>query len=295
MIGELAKIIKRTNIYTDEPLKKHSTFKIGGKCDYLLYPESFLELSNLISFIKKKNIPYHVVGNGSNILFSDDGFSGIIIKTRRLDKLTVSGNIITADSGVLLSKLCDAAIENSLDGIVSLSGIPGTVGGAVYMNAGAYGTEIKDVLIYSYYLDENSEIKKLSAEEHNFKYRHSFFTGTSNIILKSEFRLNDGDALEMKENTAKLLKKRAEKQPLNFPSGGSTFKRPNGKYAGELIQECGLKGYTIGGAQVSEKHSGFVINLGNATEKDIKALIEHIKNEVYKKYNIELEKEILYL
>jgi len=169
------------------------------------------------------------------------------------------------------------------------------VGGAVYMNAGAYGTEIKDVLVSTRYLDENFEIKTLDSENHEFSYRRSFFSNTKNIILKSEFLLIKGSLPEMKERTAELLKKRAEKQPLNFPSGGSTFKRPEGHFAGQLIEECGLKGYTIGGAKVSEKHSGFVINAGNATEKDVKKLIAHIKNEVFKKFNIELEKEILYL
>ena len=295
MINELAKILKRGNILLNEPLKLHSTFKIGGCCDYLLYPENFSEMSGLLVLIKDRGIPYCVIGNGSNILFSDDGFSGVIIKTTRLNEITVSGGRIISDSGVMLSKLCDTALKNSLDGLVSLSGIPGTVGGAVYMNAGAYGVEIKDLLVSSYYLDENFEIKKLEAKEHDFSYRHSFFSNTGNVVLRSEFLLSDGNSAEMKERTLKLIKKRAEMQPLNFPSGGSTFKRPEGGYAGKLIEECGLKGYKIGGAQVSEKHSGFVINSGEATEKDVKKLIEHIKNEVYKKFNIELEKEILYM
>jgi UDP-N-acetylmuramate dehydrogenase len=233
-----------------------------------------------------------MIGNGSNILFSDDGFSGIIIKTTKLNHLEIKNNIITADCGARLSKMCDLALQNSLGGITPLCGIPGTVGGAVYMNAGAYGSEIKDTLISSTYLDENLNLIAINNEEHNFSYRKSFFSHTNLIILSSQFKLEKSDYNILKEETTCFLKQRAEKQPLNFPNAGSTFKRPNEYYAGKLIEDCGLKGFCIGDAQVSEKHSGFLVNKGNATAKDVLELIEYIKKKVFNEYNIMLETEI---
>jgi UDP-N-acetylmuramate dehydrogenase len=293
MLEKLTEITK--NIYQNELLSNHSTFKIGGKCDFLACPETVGELTGLIRFLKENGEKYFVMGNGSNILFPDGGFAGVIVKTARLNELTFSGGTVVAGAGLTLSRLCDFTLKNSLGGLQDLSGIPGTVGGAVYMNAGAYSGEIKDTLVCSYYLDENFDIVKLSAENHKFSYRHSFFSGKKHIILKSEFGLSEGDGAALKERASELLKRRSQKQPLNYPSCGSAFKRPPNDYASRLIQESGLKGYTVGGAQVSEKHSGFVINIGGATANDARKLIEHIKNTVYNKFGVMLEEEIIIL
>ncbi len=235
---------------------------------------------------------YFVFGNGSNILFTDDFHDGAYINLSKLSALSNGENVITAQAGVRLSSLCSYAASLALAGLETLSGIPGTVGGAVYMNAGAYGGEIKDTLIKSVYLSESGEIKELSAREHDFGYRKSVFMGNGGMVLSSSFLLKDGNKDEIKAVTAELLKKRNDKQPLNYPSAGSTFKRPEGYFAGKLIEDCGLKGFSVGDAQVSEKHCGFVINRGNASASDIIKLIEHIRKTVFEKFKVELNTEV---
>jgi UDP-N-acetylmuramate dehydrogenase len=288
----LKNITNENNIFINEPLRNHSTFRIGGNCDYLVAPKSIIEIKKIIAFANENNIKIRIIGNGSNILFSDDGFRGIILKTTRLNALEIDNDIITAMSGARLSKMCDLALKSSLGGITALAGIPGTVGGAVYMNAGAYGWEIKDTLESSTYLDENLNLLTIDNNEHSFSYRKSFFSHKNLIILSSRFKLLKSNYNKLKEETAHFLNMRAEKQPLNFPNAGSTFKRPEGYFAGKLIEDCGLKGFSIGDAMVSEKHSGFVINKGNATAKDVLELIEYIKKKVLSEYNILLETEI---
>lgn len=237
-------------------------------------------------------MPFFVLGNGSNLLFTDDFHNGIYISTLKLCNISSDGDIITADCGARLSSVCNYAASLSLSGMEELSGIPGTVGGAVYMNAGAYGGEIKDTLIKTVYLTKSGEVKEIDNENHLFGYRQSIFQKSGNIILSSSFKLTKGNKNEIKEKMTELLKRRNEKQPLNYPSAGSTFKRPEGYFAGKLIEDCGLKGYTLGGACVSDKHCGFVINKDNASSDDILKLIAHIKETVHKNFGVKLEEEV---
>ena len=258
----------------------------------MLTPENREELTEIIKLCRKENFPFFILGNGSNLLFTDDFHKGAFISTLKLTEISEENGVVTADAGVRLSSLCSFAASLSLSGLEELSGIPGTVGGAVYMNAGAYGGEIKDTLIKTVYLDENFNIREISNEEHGFDYRKSVFQQNSGIILSASFKLKQGNKAEIKEKTAELLKRRNEKQPLEYPSAGSTFKRPQGYFAGKLIEDSGLKGYTVGGAQVSEKHCGFIINKNNATSSDILSLIKYVQKTVYEKFEIELETEV---
>ena len=293
--NELIKIVNPKNVLKNESLSKHCTFKIGGKCEYLVLPDNEKELINILKFAKENNIPLNIIGNGSNVLFSDDFHKGIIIKTTRLDNIEINENEITAYCGAKLSKVCAVALENSLGGMEELNGIPGTVGGAVFMNAGAYGGEIKDVCIETTYIDEDFNIKTLKQEEQDFSYRHSFFSDKNCIIIKSIFRLEKGNQAEIKEKMQEYIKRRNDKQPLNFPNAGSTFKRPEGYFAGKLIEDCNLKGFCVGDACVSEKHCGFVINKGNATAKDVNELIKYIQKTVKENFGVTLETEIKFM
>lgn len=292
MISVFKKILKSENIKENEPLFRHVSFKTGGNCEFFLTPESTEELTRIISVCKKENFPFFILGNGSNLLITDDFHKGAFISTLKLDGLSEENGIVTAGAGVRLSGLCSFAASLSLTGLEDLSGIPGTVGGAVYMNAGAYDGEIKDTLIKAVYLDENLDVKELKGEECNFGYRKSVFQTNGGIILSASFELSKGDKNLIKQKTAELLKRRSEKQPLEYPSAGSTFKRPEGYYAGKLIEDSDLRGFSVGGAQVSEKHCGFVINRNNATSSDILALIDHIQKTVYEKFQVKLETEV---
>jgi len=289
---ELKSFTNEKNILINEKLSKHCTFKTGGTCKCVILPENTDELIEIIKFLKNKNEAFYIIGNGSNILFPDNHLDKIIIKTTRLNNITVLENDIIADSGAKLSAVCSLALENSLTGMECLNGIPGTIGGAVYMNAGAYGGEIKDVCIKTFYLDEDLNLCEKEFDSHNFSYRHSFFSDRKCIILKSILRLKKGDKSEIKAKMAEFIEKRNDKQPLNFPNAGSTFKRPEGYFAGKLIEDCGLKGYSIGDACVSEKHSGFIVNKGNATTSDILLLIEYVQKTVKEKFGVELETEV---
>ena len=291
-LNELKGYTNEKNILINEKLSKHCTFKTGGTCSLVVLPENTDELIKIISFLKKSNKAFEIIGNGSNILFPDGHLDKVIIKTTRLNSITVSGDEITADAGARLTAVCNTAYENSLTGMECLNGIPGTMGGAVYMNAGAYGGEIKDVCIKTFYLDDNLDIKEKHFDEHEFSYRHSFFSDKKYVILKSVLKLQKGDKTEIKKKMAEYIEKRNEKQPLNFPNAGSTFKRPEGYFAGKLIEDCGLKGYAIGDACVSEKHSGFIVNKKNATTNDVLKLINHVQNEVKNKFGVELETEV---
>lgn len=278
----------------DELLSKHTSFKIGGKTE--LFCELNSESAISYAFLKARELditPY-VLGNGTNILFPDDGVNYPVFKICG-KKIDVSDDVITCDAGVSLMQISLEAKKNGLTGFEFAYGIPGTVGGAVVMNAGAYGSEIKDVLIESTYLDASGNIKTLKADEHNFGYRKSFYKeNPENIVLSAKFKLNQGNTDEIAEKMSDILSRRKEKQPLEYPSAGSVFKRPEGYFAGALIEQSGLKGHTIGGAQVSEKHAGFIINRGGAAYDDVKKLVEYIKDRVYKEYGVNLECEIIF-
>lgn len=279
------------DIFYNEPMKNHTTFKIGGPADIFIAVKSRLCLKKVVLLCKQYAVPYTIVGAGSNLLVSDKGIRGVVIKY--VSKATeTDGSIIYADSGITLSALSKFALSNSLTGLEFAGGIPGLLGGAVYMNAGAYGGEMKDVILESEYLDTDGEIKTFTKEEHDFGYRHSIYTGTDKFILGAKLKLNHGDKEEILKTMNELLKRRNDKQPLNFPSAGSVFKRPEGYFAGKLIEDSNLKGYSVGGAKVSEKHAGFIINTGDATASDVRKLVEHIRETVLKNFNVELVCEI---
>lgn len=283
-------------VLADEPMAKHTSFKIGGPCDYMVFPKSVDEVKAVLAFAKEEGVRVTVLGNGSNVLVADDGIDGIVLKTTELKNITCSGNEITAQAGARLSSLCEVAKEHSLGGLAELSGIPGTVGGGVYMNAGAYGGEIKDTLVSSLILNEDGELKTLTAKEHCLSYRHSVFHEQPGwIVLETTFSLTPASRDELHAKTVELLRKRNEKQPLEYPNAGSTFKRPEGYFAGKLIEDAGLRGFSVGDAQVSQKHCGFVINQKNATAKDVCDLIDKVRETVAKQFGVTLEAEIRYV
>ena len=274
------------------PLANKTTMKIGGECDVFVEPNSEECLVELLSVCRENALPYFILGKGSNLLIKK--FGGVVIATgTALGAVIVDGNTITAGAGAALSAVCNTAPENSLSGMECLYGIPGSVGGALYMNAGAYGGEMKDIVKSARCIDGSGNIVELSAEEMKLSYRHSVFSEKDFCILSVTLELERGDKNAIKAKMDELMQKRRDKQPLEFPSCGSTFKRPDGYFAAALIEECGLKGCTVGGAQVSEKHSGFVINRGGATFKDVMELVGHIKAVVREKKGVELECEML--
>lgn len=296
MYKELAeKLSNGTEIYYDEPMKNHTTFKIGGVADVMIIPQNQTDIIKIILFSKEKGIPVLTLGNGSNLLIGDEGIRGIVIKTSNaFNDIKIIGNEIIAGTGVSITKLSHTAGNNSLGGMEWAYGIPGTVGGAIVMNAGAYGGEMKDIVESVKYISENGELCELNNEELKFSYRKSIFeTGErSGIIAECRIKLKEGDKIEILNKMQEYLSKRKEKQPVELPSAGSTFKRPEGHFTGQMIEELGLRGYSIGGAQVSEKHAGFIINKGNATAEDVKELIRVIRERVKEKYNVDLEPEI---
>ena len=276
----------------NEPLSAHCTFRIGGPADLFVMPRDEDQLCQTVQFCKQAEIRYYLLGNGSNILFADEGFSGVVIDVSALDaEIAVEDTVLTAGAGVRLAALCKAALKHGLSGLEFAYGIPGTVGGAVYMNAGAYGGEMKDIVQSVRAVDYLGNPHEFSAEELDFGYRHSKFCGGGYIITEATLRLAHGDMDEISAKMAELTAKRKEKQPLEYRSAGSTFKRPQGTFAALLIEQCGLKGYSCGAAQVSEKHSGFVINKGGASFDDVMSVISHVKETVYAKTGIMLECE----
>jgi len=282
---------KETKILLNEPMKNHTSFKIGGPADILIMPATIDDVKKVIDYAK--DMPLYIIGNGSNLLVNDEGIKGIVLKISTcLNDVEVKEDCIVAGAGATLAFVSNVAKKYSLTGMEWACGIPGSIGGAVYMNAGAYGGEMKDIVVETTYINENNEICVINSEVHNFSYRKSVFTNTKNVILQTKLKLQKGNQQEIEEKMKELLEQRRIKQPLEYPSAGSTFKRPEGYYVGKIIDELGLKGYTIGGAQVSEKHGGFIINKGNATAKDVKDLIEYIVNKVKEEYNIELEPEV---
>lgn len=307
MYSKLSEFISEDRIKYDEPLANHTSFNIGGPADVFVTVENEEELAKAINFAKAENIRYFLLGNGSNVLASDEGFRGIIIKLAGgFNTATVDGEIIKAGAGVTLSKLAGLAMNSSLTGLEFASGIPGTLGGALFMNAGAYGGEMKQIVTKVKVLKNiptanNTDcegcgaIIELTGEEMQFGYRHSILKEKNYIALSCEMKLEKGDKETIASYMRELALKRKEKQPLEYPSAGSTFKRPEGYFAGKLIEDAGLGGYTVGGAQVSEKHKGFVINKGGATAKDVHELIEYVIKTVEEKDGVTLEPEVLFL
>lgn len=294
-INEICKRLEKERIFflKDEPMKNHTSFRIGGEVPILAEPEKEEDILFLKELCERFCVPSYIIGNGSNLLVSDKGYSGVVVKLgKRFSNITVSENRICAKAGALLGTIAKLAAENGLSGFECESGIPGSLGGAVVMNAGAYGGEIKDIVVKTTYISEEGEIKSVFGKEHEFGYRKSFFQKNGATVLSSEMELEYKNKEEIYEKMGELNRKRKEKQPLEYPSCGSTFKRPEGYFAAALIQDANLKGYSIGGAQVSEKHSGFIINTGNATADDVIRLVCHIKEVVCKKFGVELECEM---
>ena len=283
LYNELQNRFPEVEFLLDEPMKKHTTFRIGGPADIYEDP-SISQRVPLLRVLKENNIPHIIIGNGSNLLVSDDGIEGVVISMGRAASgiiVNEEDSTITVEAGAMLSSVASRAAEAGLTGLEFASGIPGSMGGAVYMNAGAYGGEMKDVLISAQLIDSSGEIREVSVEELDLSYRHSALMEKGGIVIGAKLQLASGDREEIKATIEDIRQKRIEKQPLNFPSAGSTFKRPEGYFAGKLIDDTGLRGYTVGGAQVSEKHCGFVINKSDATASDVLTLMKDVDQKVY--------------
>lgn len=290
---ELYGILGEENVLRDEPMRNHTTFRVGGPADWFVTPEEEEQVREIIQVLRKENIPYYVIGNGSNLLVGDKGFRGVIIQLyKKMSRIRVTDNTIYAQAGALLSKIAAEALNNELTGLEFASGIPGTLGGAVMMNAGAYGGEMKHVLKSALVLTSEGGFKALPVEQMELGYRSSVFSQNGDIVLSAEMELKPGNQEEIRAYMDELKEKRVSKQPLEYPSAGSTFKRPEGYFAGKLIQDAGLQGFQVGGAQVSEKHCGFVINKENATAADILSLIEQVSEKVEAVFGVRLEPEV---
>lgn len=280
----------------EEPMNRHTTFRIGGPAEVFVMPRTFEQVKKTLELCNSEKLPYFILGNGSNLLVSDQGYRGVIIQLdRNIEEVIVEGTEIRASAGALLSSIAVAARRASLTGFEFAGGIPGTLGGAVVMNAGAYGGEMKDVLREVTVMDHNGEIKVLPAEELKMGYRTSIIKEAGYIVLGAVISLEEGNTEEIMALTRKLSEQRSEKQPLDLPSAGSTFKRPEGYFAGKLIMDSGLRGYSVGGAQVSEKHCGFVVNKGGATAEDVCSLMNHVIRTVQDRFGVTLEPEVKFL
>lgn len=292
-LTELKAVTAENRIFTDEPMKKHTTFRVGGPADILVQPKG-TELAAVIRLCRKYDVPYQVIGNGSNLLVGDRGIRGLVIEMlSKEDEICVEDDCITVGAGMLLSKTANRATEHGLTGMEFAAGIPGSIGGAVVMNAGAYGGEMKDILTAVTVLDQEGNEKILSAEELELGYRTSCILKKGYIVTGAKIKLKHGEETAIRARMEELKKQRVEKQPLEYPSAGSTFKRPEGYFAAKLIEDAGLKGCARGGAQVSEKHAGFVVNKGDATAKDVCELTDYIKSEVMEKFGVGLELEVV--
>lgn len=285
--------IDKEKIYVNEKMEKHTTFRIGGPADYFVMPSDVTDVKAVIELCEQEKVPYYVVGNGSNLLVGDKGFRGVIIQiASNMNQLQADGEVITAQAGCSLAQIAGKALDEELAGFEFAAGIPGTLGGAVRMNAGAYGGEIKDVLESAVVLTKEGKVMELSANEMEFGYRTSIIERTGWTILGGKIRLHKGKREEIKAVMDDLRERRVSKQPLEYPSAGSTFKRPKGYFAGKLIQDAGLRGFRVGGACVSEKHSGFVINIDHATAADVVSLMEQVDEKVRAQFGVGLEPEV---
>ena len=289
-------LLGKEKVRISEPMNRHTTFRIGGPADYFLLPSTAEEVKKILEICKEKELPYFILGNGSNLLVSDEGYCGVIIQLyRNYGGITVEGTDIRAGAGALLSQIASAAKNASLTGFEFAGGIPGTLGGAVVMNAGAYGGEMKDVLKEVTVMTEQGEIMTIPAEKLEMGYRTSLVKKAGYLVLEAVISVKAGDVEEIKAIMKDLTEKRVSKQPLEYPSAGSTFKRPEGYFAGKLIMDAGLRGYQVGGAQVSEKHCGFVINKGNATAADVCGLMKDVQEKVQEQFGVTLEPEVKFL
>lgn len=292
----LQRFVPAENILYKEPLAKHTTFRVGGEADCLVQISDTAQLPQLLKYLSLVEIPFFIIGNGSNLLVGDVGFSGVIVQIAdKCNTIRVAGNRIYAQAGVYLSKVAKTACEHGLTGLEFAAGIPGTVGGGVVMNAGAYDGEMKLVVEEVTVLDKEGNQLVLNNSTMEFGYRTSAIKNQPFIVTECCFLLQEGDKEAIAAKMADFQGRRKEKQPLEYPSAGSTFKRPEGHFAGKLIMDAGLAGYSIGGAQVSAKHCGFVINTGEATAADIRQLITHVQEEVYRQFSVKLEPEVIFL
>lgn len=292
----LMDMVPKENIHIEEPLAAHTTFRVGGPADCLVEIESTEQLRKIQKYLRLIEEPYTILGNGSNLLVGDKGYRGVILQIgNKMSDIRVNGNTITVKAGALLSKTAKVALDHGLTGLEFASGIPGSIGGAVVMNAGAYGGEMKQVITSVTVLDQEGEELVLDNETMEFGYRTSVIKHRPFLVTEVTLELTPGDPMAIKFTMDDLAARRREKQPLEYPSAGSTFKRPEGHYAGQLIMEAGLRGYQIGGARVSDKHCGFVINTGTASATDVLDVIHHVQQTVKEKFDITLEPEVIML
>ena len=290
---KLESILTEEQVKIEEPMKNHTTFRVGGPAAYFVMPRTAEEVAKVTDLCAQENVPYYIVGNGSNLLVSDKGYDGVIIQIyKQMSRVEVKGHEIYAQAGALLSMVAKRALDTELAGFEFAAGIPGTLGGACVMNAGAYGGEMKDVLKSVTVLDKDGNVKKLAKDELELGYRTSVIAKKGYIVLDAVMELKEGKAEEIKALMDDLKERRITKQPLEYPSAGSTFKRPEGYFAGKLIQDADLRGFQVGGAQVSEKHCGFVINKDGATASDVMELMRQVSDKVYDKFGVRLEPEV---
>ena len=290
---KLNNVIAKDSILIDEPMSRHTTFRVGGPADFFVTPKAKEEVRDVIRICKEAGMPYYIIGNGSNLLVSDAGYRGVIVQIyKEMNEVKVEGDLVKAQAGALLSGIAAKALGAELSGFEFASGIPGTIGGACVMNAGAYGGEMKDVLEFVTVLTGEGKIIELGRNELELGYRTSVIAKKGYIVLGAVLKLERGDGEKIKTYMDELKEKRVTKQPLEYPSAGSTFKRPEGYFAGKLIQDAGLRGFRVGGAQVSEKHCGFIINRDQATSTDICQLMQQVSEIVYEKFGVRLEPEV---
>lgn len=293
LVKKLTSVFGEERVLIDELMSNHTSFKIGGPADIMVFPSNSAQLGEIIKYFINSKTPYMVMGNGTNLLVSDKGIRGVVIKIYdNMDKYVFNGEYLEIEAGMLISKASKIAFQNSLSGLEFAEGIPGTIGGAVTMNAGAYIGEMAMVVYETEYIDTNGNIITVTGQEHSFSYRTSIIQKTKGIVLKTRLKLKAGDSQKIKELMNDFNFKRRDKQPLEWPSAGSVFKRPEGYFVGKLIDDCSLRGYRIGGARISDKHSGFIINTGAATCKDVLELIKHIQSTVKEHFDVELEPEL---
>ena len=291
----LGQILDRDQIFQDEPMNRHTTFRTGGPADCLVTPR-YEQMQELMAVIRENEIPFTVIGNGSNLLVSDEGIRGVVIEIgKQMAQIVRDGNKLHAQAGALMSSIASCALEAGLGGFECEAGIPGSIGGAAVMNAGAYGGELKDVLLAVEVLTPEGELITVAAEELDLSYRHSCIPEKGYLVLAAVIGLTEADPAQIRGKMDELKEKRVSKQPLEYPSAGSTFKRPEGHFAGKLIEDAGLRGFTVGGAQVSEKHCGFVINAGGATSTDVCSLMKQVRDRVYDQFGVILEPEVKFI
>ena len=295
-IQKLKEHIREGVVLEREPMGRHTTFQVGGPADLFVEPGNLEEFRYTVDFARRDQVPFFVTGNGSNLLVSDEGYRGMILHIgKKLSKITVSDCVVEADAGASLAAIAKAALMHGLTGLEFAAGIPGSLGGAVVMNAGAYGGEMKDVLAQVNVLTKDGDLLTLRAEDMDFSYRHSCVPEKEYIVLGARMCLTPGDREVIKSRMNELAEARRQKQPLNYPSAGSTFKRPEGYFVGKLVDDCGLRGYTVGGAMVSEKHCGFVINHGCAKASEIHSLIRQVQKKVNRQFGVMLEPEVQFI